>query len=104
MMRSKGKAIVEVDQGMVAKQIGAQIRHLRLKKSFTQRMLGNLIGTTFQQIQKYENGQVFLTVPRLFQICAALDTSFEITVVDACMLSDKAGPDINSRKILISVL
>lgn len=39
----------------------------------TQMTLADIIGISYQQIQKYEYGTSSLTVERLFQICDALD-------------------------------
>lgn len=38
------------------KQIGARLREARLRKKMSQSVLGDHLGITFQQVQKYENG------------------------------------------------
>ena len=38
--------------------------------------LGEKLGVTFQQIQKYEKGRNRVSAARLFMICEALDVSF----------------------------
>ncbi len=39
----------------------------------TQQQLGDKVGTTFQQIQKYENGANRISASRLWDIAAALE-------------------------------
>ena len=41
---------------LIDKKIGSVIRMRRLKLGLTQADLGNALGVSFQQIQKYENG------------------------------------------------
>ena len=40
------------------------------------RAVGEKLGVTFQQIQKYEKGRNRVSAARLFEICEALDVSF----------------------------
>jgi transcriptional regulator with XRE-family HTH domain len=54
-------------------QVGRRIRLTRLKKGMTQAKLGDLVGVTFQQIQKYERGLNGLSIERLNRISQALD-------------------------------
>ncbi len=41
----------------------------------SQSELGEALGGSFQQIQKYESGENRVTAARLFEICEALDLS-----------------------------
>jgi transcriptional regulator with XRE-family HTH domain len=59
----------------VDKHIGARIRESRRALGMTQESLGELLGVTFQQIQKYEKGRNRVSAARLFEICEALDVS-----------------------------
>jgi len=52
--------------------LGARIRELRLSRGVTQVDLGDAIGLTFQQVQKYEWGKNRISVGRLFKIAEAL--------------------------------
>ena len=45
--------------------VGARIRNLRLRKKLSQTELGEAIGVTFQQVQKYENGTNRVSASRL---------------------------------------
>jgi transcriptional regulator with XRE-family HTH domain len=54
-------------------EIGKRIRALRLERGLSQTELGNLLGITFQQIQKYEKGANRVAAGRLERIAEALD-------------------------------
>ena len=41
----------------------------------SQAVLGEKLGVTFQQIQKYESGRSRVSAARLLEICEALDVS-----------------------------
>lgn len=57
----------------VNQQIGALIRALRRKRGLTQKQLADLLGLTYQQIQKYEYGTSSITVGRLLQFAEIFD-------------------------------
>lgn len=54
--------------------VGAQMRLRRTLLGITQERLGQDLGVSFQQIQKYENGHNRISASRLFDICRVLDT------------------------------
>ena len=56
-------------------EIGRRMRALRLERGLSQTELGTMLGVTFQQIQKYENGKNRVSAARLFEICKALNVS-----------------------------
>ena len=56
----------------IDKVIGRNIRIHRLAKKMSQTELGEKLGVSFQQIQKYENGTNRVGSGRLFQIAAIL--------------------------------
>lgn len=53
--------------------VGRNIRIYRQKLRISQTDLGNQIGVSFQQVQKYENGKNRVGASRLAQIAMALD-------------------------------
>ncbi|MVM29284.1 helix-turn-helix domain-containing protein [Spirosoma sp. HMF4905] len=55
----------------VAEQVGHLIREFRKSKGLTQKELGQLVGVSFQAINKYETGQN-LTVETLFKVAQSL--------------------------------
>ena len=57
----------------VDRLVGKNIRIFRTAKGFSQTELGDAVGVTFQQIQKYENGMNRVGSSRLAQIASTLD-------------------------------
>jgi transcriptional regulator with XRE-family HTH domain len=56
-------------------QIGQLIREIRKSRYMTQMKLADLVGVSYQQIQKYEKGASSISVDRLKQISRALDVT-----------------------------
>lgn len=52
--------------------IGQKVRALRLDRGLSQSDLGQQVGVTFQQMQKYEKGSNRISAGRLARIAAAL--------------------------------
>lgn len=48
------------------------MKRIRKMRGYSQEKLGGLIGLSFQQVQKYENGSNRISIPSLMQICRAL--------------------------------
>ena len=48
--------------------VGARVKNLRLRNRLSQTRLGEQIGVTFQQVQKYENGTNRISASRLAQL------------------------------------
>ena len=59
------------------KFVGQNIRLFRKAKGYSQTQLGDAIGVTFQQVQKYENGFNRVGSSRLVRIATALDVPVE---------------------------
>jgi transcriptional regulator with XRE-family HTH domain len=53
--------------------VGARIQMLRKSKGLSQTALGSAVGVTFQQVQKYENGQNRVGAGRLSEIARLLE-------------------------------
>lgn len=53
--------------------VGKNIQKFRVKKNLTQRQLGDSLGLTFQQIQKYENATNRVSAPRLYMLAQMLE-------------------------------
>ena len=68
--------------------IGAHIKQIRKAAGLSQTKLGQALGISFQQIQKYETGQSRIAAERLQQIADALG-------VDVLELYE--GPELSSR-------
>ncbi len=57
----------------VDRKLGQRVRSRRLEIGMSQEKLAELLGVTFQQVQKYEKGVNRIAASRLFDIAAALD-------------------------------
>jgi transcriptional regulator with XRE-family HTH domain len=55
------------------RRIGLRLRDLRLQRGMSQTGLGNAIGVTFQQVQKYEKGLNRVTGARLERVASLFD-------------------------------
>jgi transcriptional regulator with XRE-family HTH domain len=75
----------------IDRSIGRNIRVHRLAKEMTQEVLGEKIGVTFQQVQKYEKGTNRVGSGRLYEIS-------EILEVPVQSLYDGETPQKQSRK------
>lgn len=62
-------------QREVSRNIGARIRARRAIAGISQTELGEAMGLTFQQIQKYERGSNRISAPRLYQMARVLNVS-----------------------------
>ena len=56
----------------IDKHVGSRVRMRRMMLSMSQEKLGESLGLTFQQVQKYEKGLNRVSAARLFAICEAL--------------------------------
>ena len=56
-------------------EIGLKIKEARIIAGKSQEQLGNIVGVTFQQIQKYENATNRVSASRLFYISKALNVN-----------------------------
>lgn len=73
--------------------IGRRVRRKRLESGLTQAALGNSLGVSTQQIQKYETGQNRISAARLIDIGAALGVS-------ASALLGEGAPDASDEALL----
>lgn len=61
--------------------VGDRIRLRRRELGMSQTALGDLLGVTFQQIQKYEKGKNRVSASRLASVSEALDTPITFLLV-----------------------
>ncbi len=69
--------------------VGARLRQRRMLLGISQEQLAEMLGLTFQQVQKYERGTNRVSASRLFQLARSLDTP--ITWFFEDIESDKAA-------------
>ncbi len=72
LRRGRGKGIGPVDV-----HAGARLRQRRTLLGMSQTTLGDAIGITFQQVQKYERGANRISASRLFDLSRVLDLPIE---------------------------
>lgn len=58
--------------GNVDAHLGDRLREARLAQGLSQTSLADILGITFQQIQKYEKGKNRISASRLYEIALAL--------------------------------
>ncbi len=78
------------DPHHVDRHVGRRLRMRRLLLGMSQERLGELLGLTFQQIQKYERGTNRLGASRLFEAARALE-------VDVAFFFDDMPVDGNAH-------
>lgn len=66
------------ESNTISKTVGQRIKSVRRCLGITQRELGSMIGLTFQQVQKYENGSNRISIDRLVEIANVLNTKVTI--------------------------
>lgn len=57
----------------VDKNVGKRLRQRRVELGMSQQALGEVLGLSFQQIQKYESGANRIAASRLYDICRSLE-------------------------------
>ena len=86
--------------GKVDAQIGGRIRAIRMDRKMSQQELGEVLGVSFQQIQKYEKGVNRISAVRLHQIATALKTTTsQLTGLDGGPQVDGFEFDAESYKL-----
>ncbi len=70
--RGRGRGIGPVDV-----HVGARLRARRTLLGMTQTKLGDRLGVSFQQMQKYENGANRISASRLYDLARLLDVPIE---------------------------
>jgi transcriptional regulator with XRE-family HTH domain len=79
MKKAKKPSVDHGVRGVVKQdgQIGARIRAIRMDQKISQSELGDQLGVSFQQVQKYEKGINRVSAVRLNEIATILKTTHE---------------------------
>jgi transcriptional regulator with XRE-family HTH domain len=72
-------------------QVGNRVRIRRMLIGMSQERLGDLLGLTFQQVQKYEKGVNRIGAGRLFEVSRILGVPIDFFYEGVGTGSDKAG-------------
>lgn len=82
--------------------VGQRLRERRTLMGMTQTAVGNKLGLTFQQIQKYELGTNRIGASRLWQLCGMLDVDpnyfFEGLSQKQAAFGNKPARDIMKKR------
>ena len=98
MARSKlrygrGKGISPIDE-----HVGARVRARRTLLGMNQTKLGDALGLSYQQVQKYESGANRMGASRLFDLSRVLDVSVEFFFDDMPSEVAASSPAQRRRK------
>ncbi len=77
--------------------VGSRVRQRRRLLGITQTDLGDAIGVTFQQVQKYERGVNRIGASRLYDLCRVLDVSIDYFFEDMPTAVAAGSPDTKGR-------
>jgi transcriptional regulator with XRE-family HTH domain len=72
--------------------VGSRVRLRRMTLSLSQEKLGEMLGLTFQQVQKYEKGLNRIGASRLFEIARVLGVPVQYFFEDAPMSAGHQPP------------
>jgi transcriptional regulator with XRE-family HTH domain len=75
---------------LIDKEIGSRVRMRRMTMGMSQEKLGEMLGLTFQQVQKYEKGTNRISVGRLVDIANILGVGIDFFFNG--IKSKRAGP------------
>lgn len=83
--------------------VGNRIRLRRLVLKLSQEKLADMLGITFQQVQKYEKGMNRVGSSRLWDLSKALNVSVSFFFDEMTDLTDKKSPaSINGGRTIIA--
>lgn len=66
----------------INKQIGLNLKNIRKKYKLTQTDVGNILGVSFQQIQKFENGSNRITFDKMVFLSKELNFNMKELIKD----------------------
>jgi len=94
-----------MDKVLSSKEIGEKIRLLRKHAGLSQERLAELVGVSFQQIQKYEAGSTMLNTDKLQRVANALkvpaSSFFEEDTYEKPPLSDREKKLVKAFRSLV---
>ena len=91
--RGKGRGIGPIDA-----HVGARLRQRRTLLGMNQTTLGDALGVSFQQVQKYENGTNRISASRLFDLSQFLDVPVEFFFEEMPTAVAASSPAQRGRK------
>jgi transcriptional regulator with XRE-family HTH domain len=99
--RGKGAGRTVTDMAVDA-HVGGRIKLRRSLLGMSQVKLGQAIGLTFQQVQKYERGTNRVGASKLWQLSQVLDVpvSFFFDGLDEGQAGESAGDEVAGRRLM----
>lgn len=85
-------------------RLGQKLRARRIEVGLSQEKLADLLGVTFQQVQKYEKGINRIAASRLFQISSALDVSVSYFFEGLSLTRPGGVADENGEGLVLDAL
>lgn len=76
----------------IDKNVGQRLRKRRIELGMSQQALGEILGLSFQQVQKYESGANRIAASRLYNICQTLE-------VEVGYFFEGLGDDVNPDEL-----
>ncbi len=73
--RQMPRRIITPLEQKVNTHLGRRLHTLRRERNLTQMKIGDIMGVTFQQVQKYERGLNTMNAIRIYQIAIGLNIS-----------------------------
>jgi transcriptional regulator with XRE-family HTH domain len=83
--------------------VGRQLKMARLHAGHSQEELGQLLGLTFQQIQKYEKGLNKISLENLWRLCHVLGVEIASFLPDPGDASPAAGGNRSSERLRLEI-
>ena len=96
--KSSGRMASKGFPNPVDVHVGARVRQRRMMMGMSQASLGEAIGLTFQQIQKYERGANRISASRLWGLAVALETPVAYFFADMDQPNTAATDDLMGRR------
>jgi len=84
--------------------VGERLRTIRIARKISQTELGNAIGVTFQQVQKYEKSSNRISASKLWLMAQILEVDIGYFFQDMDGLKAKARPEFSEAAIKLAVL
>jgi transcriptional regulator with XRE-family HTH domain len=83
--------------------VGAKIRERRRALKMTQKQLAEMVGVTFQQVQKYENGNNRISMSAFVKMCHGLRISPDRILGNFTLREDTNSPETDLEEKLLSI-
>ncbi|MFT7144145.1 MAG: transcriptional regulator with XRE-family HTH domain [Alphaproteobacteria bacterium] len=95
---------VEIDTKAIDASVGIQLKSRRKELKLSQTQLGEILGITYQQIQKYESGANKVSPGRLVHLSKALgmSLSYFFEGVEGAVDTSKLKPHDSSKPMLLN--